>query len=298
MNNIVAVVVTYNRKKMLVRCIQALMAQEYSCDILLVDNGSTDGTCDYIKDYMFNNGIYYYNMGQNLGGAGGFRVGMELAVQKGYDYVWIMDDDTVPCPDALCELIKADRVLHGTYGFLSSVAYWTDGTLCNMNIQRIGLHEKVKNYDAISPIIMATFVSFFVKTEVIKQVGLPIKEFFIWADDLEYSRRISSSQSCYMVPSSKVVHCMEDNGKVGIVEEANDRLWRYDYLYRNEFYVFRREGCKGYLYIFGRVGMHLCRILLYAKNGKFKKIKTVCKSLWKGFAFSPKIEYVKEREEN
>ena len=298
MNSVVAVVVTYNRKKMLLRCIQALMVQEYPCDIILVDNGSNDGTRDYIREYMSNSSICYYNTGENLGGSGGFRVGIELAVQKGYDYVWIMDDDTLPCPDALAELIKADRCLNGRYGFLSGVAYWTDGNLCNMNVQRIGLHKKVKNYDTISPIIMATFVSFFVKAEIIKQVGLPIKEFFIWADDLEYSRRISRLQSCYMVPSSKVIHCMTDNGKVGIVEENADRLWRYNYLYRNEFFVFKREGCKGYLYMLGRVTIHLYRILLYAKAGRIKKIKTVCKSFWKGFSFCPKIEYVSEKEGN
>ena len=291
MNEVVAVVVTYNRKDILIKCIKCLMKQEYPCDILVVDNNSTDGTEECVRSFVEAGKICYYNTMENLGGAGGFRIGLELALKKGYSYMWMMDDDTLPQEDALKELFNADKRLCGEYGFLSSVALWNDGALCNMNIQRIGINKKVQDYTDISPVIMATFVSFFIKAETIKCVGFPIKDFFIWADDLEYSRRISKRLPCYMVPQSKVVHCMNSNQKVGIAEESIDRLWRYKYLYRNEVYVFRREGIKGYVYLIARMIKHTLEILYSSKKDKRIKITIIWNSFFSGFSFSPKVEY-------
>lgn len=293
MNSVAAVVVTYNRKQLLETCIEKLSQSSYPCDILLIDNGSTDGTKDLI-DSKFPE-IIYHNTGANLGGAGGFRVGMEIAVQKGYEYVWIMDDDTFVNPDTLGKLMEVDEKLDGNYGFLSSAAYWIDGSLCNMNIQRTAMNTKVEDLTSeYSPIIMATFVSFFVKSSIIREMGLPIKEFFIWSDDLEYSRRVSMKYPCYFVPGSAVEHHMGSNAKVGIESESTDRLWRYEYLYRNEVYVFRREGFRGYIYLWLRVLLHTFRIITKAKDDKKIKLKTVWKSFMSGFKFHPPVEYVSE----
>ena len=296
MNKTVAVVVTYNRKMLLKECIQALLSLKKDvCDILVVDNASTDNTKEYIGEYIENQKIMYHCTEKNLGGAGGFRVGMELAVQKGYSYVWIMDDDTIVKKDTLHQLMKADKKLEGNYGFLSSIAYWTDGSLCNMNRQKVSMTGKLENFEGdISEVTMATFVSFFVKADTIRKVGLPISEFFIWADDLEYSRRISKDMPCYAVLQSKVLHKMGSNAKVGIEHEAKDRLWRYKYLYRNEVYVFGREGIRGYIYLFLRVALHCVKVLLKSKDAKMYKLKVVLGSFISGFSFRPQIEYVKE----
>ena len=299
MNSSVAVIVTYNRKVLLEECIQAIQAQKNaSCDILIVDNASTDGTHEHIQKYIDNYTVFYHNTGANLGGAGGFAAGMEKAVQMGYEYIWAMDDDTIVQEDSLQYLLKADKDLNGNYGFLSSVAYWTDGKLCNMNIQRRTYRKKIEDYTSeYSNAVMATFVAFFIKSSVIKEMGLPIAEFFIWSDDFEYSRRISKKYPCYVVTKSKVTHKMNSNLKVGIEQESKDRLWRYNYLYRNEVYVYRREGLAGYLYLFMRVALHMTRIILKAKQDKGEKLKIVWKSFMSGFKFKPAIQYVKNEGE-
>ncbi|MCG4840937.1 hypothetical protein, partial [[Ruminococcus] torques] len=67
-------------------------------------------------------------------------------------------------------------------------------------------------YDVTTvPVIMGTFVSFFVSRRVIESVGLPIKEFFIWADDLEFSRRISKKHPCFYIGDSIVLHKCSSN---------------------------------------------------------------------------------------
>ena len=118
---VIAIVVTYNRKQLLKECVNALINQDYkNCDVLIVDNASTDGTREYIEEEMENNRVHYVNTGSNLGGAGGFNYGMKEAYKLGCDFMWIMDDDCIVHKNSLTELINADKQLKGVYGFLSS----------------------------------------------------------------------------------------------------------------------------------------------------------------------------------
>ena len=114
MNAVAAVDVTYNRKEMLATCLRKLCEQEgAACDILVIDNASTDGTEAMIREQYPNPDLHYFNTGTNLGGAGGFSFGMRKAVELGYAYIWAMDDDTYAEPDALSAFLDADRCLNG-----------------------------------------------------------------------------------------------------------------------------------------------------------------------------------------
>ena len=290
---VVAVVVTYNRKECLLRCIEALRRQRGGeTDILVVDNASTDGTAEALAPLMEEGAILYRNTGENLGGAGGFNFGMRLAVEAGYDRLWVMDDDCIPDPSALSALLWADRRLEGNYGFLSGIAHWRDGSPCQMNVQKTGLWRKLTDYTApLTPVTMATFVSAFIPAERVRQVGLPIREFFIWSDDLEYTRRLSRRFPCYAVGGCRVLHDMRHNNKVNIATDSLDRLGRYAYLYRNEVYVYRREGLMGWLYLFARVGFHLGKILLRSPD-KAKRMRVILSSFLAGWRFRPRIEEV------
>ena len=295
MNEVAAIVVTYNRKDLLLGCIEHLSAlKNAKADILIIDNASTDGTREALESLIDSQAIIYCNTGANLGGAGGFQYGMKEALRRGYKYLWLMDDDVYPEPESLEALLSADRELNGKYGFLSGIARWTDGTPCKMNIQKTGLKKTIEDYSSPTvPVIMATFVSFFVKAETVMEVGLPIKEFFIWADDFEYSRRISLKHPCYEVNGSIVVHNMKSNNKVGIESEHPDRLWRYKYLYRNEVYIYRREGAGARVYMLLRVVLHIVRVLFKAKESKKEKMKVILSSYHAGSSFNPEIEFFK-----
>lgn len=296
MNEVATIVVTYNRKDLLLGCIEHLSAlKNAKADILIIDNASTDGTREALENLIDSQAIIYCNTGANLGGAGGFQYGVKEALRRGYRYLWLMDDDAYPEAESLEALLSADRELNGKYGFLSGIARWTDGTPCKMNIQKTGLKKTIEDYSSPTvPVIMATFVSFFVKAETVMEVGLPIKEFFIWADDFEYSRRISLKYPCYAVNGSIVVHNMKSNNKVGIESEHPDRLWRYKYLYRNEVYIYSREGFLARLYLFLRVVLHLSRVLFKARESKKEKLKIILSSYRSGFKFKPEIEYFKD----
>ncbi len=296
---IAAVVVTYNRKELLMKNIGCLMRQTFGqyLDIIIIDNASTDGTAEALKKYAENGSIIYINTGANLGGAGGFQFGIRYAVENGYDLIWIMDDDSMPRPNALEELVGWHIKLKGRYGFLSSKVLWKDGSICKMNQQKINLYKKAEDFDApVTKISSATFVSIFFGSKIVRRVGLPIKEFFIWCDDLEYTRRISKKYPCYLITSSVVEHHCATNIGSDIAFDTADRLDRYSYAYRNEVYYFKREGLLGMGYFIVRLMYHIFRILVYSKDAKAKRLSIIISSTLRGLRFDPKIQYPETNE--
>lgn len=294
MRNIAAVVVTYNRKELLRKCVKKLLGQSgASCDVLIIDNASTDGTGRMLQEEFDRPDVIYENTGKNLGGAGGFEYGVGKAVRLGYEYVWIMDDDTLPEEMALAELLKADEKLKGKWGFLSSAVYWTDGSICKANIQKKNLFQfsgKDEYSLALAPVKMASFVSLLVKGSVICQVGLPIGEYFIWTDDYEFTGRISRKYSCYIVPESRVVHAMKVHKKADLARDSVSRLERYVCLYRNDVHCYRQYGIAGWAYILSKDAYTVLNILKNADADKMKRIRVVLKGFREGISFRPEIK--------
>lgn len=292
--SVIAVVVTYNRKELLKEAVEALINQHYSnCKILVIDNASTDGTREYIDTFIDDQKVIYKNTGANLGGAGGFNFGMKEAAQMGPDFIWLMDDDCIVHKHTLSNLVIADEKLKGDYGFLSSKVLWKDGNICEMNVQRRTLTKNVTDFDSnLVGVTMASFVSFFVPMKIVKEKGFPIKDFFIWTDDWEYSRRISREYPCYLVNKSIVTHKSANNIGANIATDTDDRLDRYNYLYRNDAYLYRREGIKGFLYEIPRLCGHIIRVLRSDCNKKVQRIKIIIKATFKGLRFNPQIEYM------
>lgn len=301
--SIAAVVVTYNRMETLKRCVSALQAQTgYVPDILLIDNASTDGTALFCRTLAENNNkIHYYNTGSNLGGAGGFSFGIKTGVLEGYNYLWLMDDDTIPEDNALEMLLQAAEKLDGKFGFLSSYAVWKDGSACKMNVPGPSncWKEEVDNQfeNKIFRIDYASFVSMLIKSDVVRDVGLPIKEFFIWSDDIEYTTRISKKYPCYFVYESRVLHAMQTNASTNILNEKSDRLERYRYLYRNRYYI-AKNGYKRDFILFQILTMNTIRDLMKSESrDKLRRMKIVIQSYLSGIRFHPQIEYVNEERE-
>lgn len=298
MNKVAAVVVTYNRLALLKQCVDALQKQNIACDILLVNNNSTDDTENWAKEIAEKTKtVLYRNTGANIGGAGGFNFGMRWAVEAGYEFVWLMDDDCLPYEDSLQELLEAHKILEGKYGWLSSAVLWKDGTACMMNRQKLeeNFYEQMEliRYGLVRA-KQATFVSLFLRAETIRQVGLPIKEFFIWGDDIEYTRRIAvrCGMSSFLAGKSQVLHMMGSNSGSSIAMDGKDRIERYNYAFRNENYLYRKEGMKGFLYYLAKCGWNIIKILRFAKDSKLQRCYIILKNMVKGVFFDPDIEKV------
>lgn len=294
MNKVAAVVVTYNRKKLLKLCIEKLLHQTFNTDIIVIDNMSTDGTHEMLKSFIDNNKIIYHSTGKNIGGAGGFYEGIKLAYKLNYEYFWLMDDDCIPTENSLNQLMKADKELHSKYGFLCSKVIWSDGNICKMNIPKTSIRNKNTDFNSHQvPIQMGTFVSFLTRREVVEKVGLPIKEFFIWGDDLEYSYRISRKYPAYLINDSVVLHKTVNNEGSNIASDNFQRIDRYKLAYRNESVLFREMGIKGKIYQYSRLLLHSGRIILKAPDHKKERLNTIFSGMKEGRKFYPKIKKVK-----
>ncbi len=295
-SRVLAVIVTYNRLQKLRKCVEAIRSSDVRPDILIVDNHSSDGTADWLVQSADKLGFIYVSMSENVGGAGGFNRGVEESVKRRYERVWLMDDDCIVRKDTLSELLRADALLDGDYGWLSSVALWVDGSPCLMNKQKTptdyyGFAHLLK--DSLLIANQATFVSMFLKTETVTKVGLPIKEFFIWGDDVEFTRRIAVRYGLrsFVVGRSLVTHEMADNKGSNISTSPIDRISRYSFAYRNEAYLFRKEGLKGSLYFIAKCLYNTWRVLRYSSSHRLKRLSVLWMNAIKGLFFNPDISY-------
>lgn len=292
---VAAIVVTYNRKKLLMECLDAILEQTFKVSkIIIIDNNSTDNTYEDLlsKGYIDNECIKYIKIEKNIGGAGGFYEGMKYAYNENYDWLWIMDDDTIPNKDCLENLIKMlKKIEDKEISFLASEVYGVNGE--PMNVPQIDSSLDENGYQGwyryleygIVRIEQATFVSLLINRRAIEKCGLPIKEYFIWGDDTEYTRRITKYfGKAYFVGKSKVLHKRKNARNLTLINEDNsDRIKNYFYMIRNNLINARLyRGIKGVVKTLLEDVILSCKILY--KNNKFKGMKFI--TIYKGiFAY-------------
>lgn len=297
-----AVIVTFNRKDLLIGAIDSLKKQTYPLDILVVNNGSTDGTSEILNKI---DKIMVINQ-DNVGGAGGFFTGIKYAVEKGYDFSWIMDDDVIADPKALENLILKYNELKDlgeNVGFLCSTVTNVDGYMVNNPIiDDVKLnptyHISWNRYLSRGMIAVksATFVSVLIPTSVTLDVGLPIKEFFIWGDDTEYTTRISRKYDCFLIGNSVVKHLRVGDKPIRLVElKDKQRINMQRNSIRNEIFLSR----KGYYSSKHKIIFILWHFVTFKRllmKGEWYKLKIFMKGIKEGLSFNPKIQFVVQKE--
>ena len=208
---VVAVVVAFNRRDLLIEALSALGAQERPLDgILVIDNASTDDSADVAREHAAKPTVV--SLEENTGGAGGFAAGIAYALESmGADLVWLMDDDTIPTPSALGELLAACDAHPGVVDIAGSKVLWTDGRDHPMNTPRMRPGASVEQIHAAKaaksvPVRSSSFVSMLIRAEAVREHGLPVADYFIWNDDFEYSCRLLRRGTGLYVPGSIVEH--------------------------------------------------------------------------------------------
>lgn len=239
---VVAVVVTWNRRDLLAEALRAVAGQTRPpWRVVVVDNASTDGTAALLAaDFP---AVEVVRSRRNLGGAGGFALGMRHVMDTGAgDLLWLMDDDTVPRPAALEALTAARSSYRGaTPALLCSRVVWTDGRDHPMNTPRrwpwVGAAaRRAAARCGCVPVRSASFVSLLVDAAVVRRRGLPLADYFLWNDDFEFTARLVRGNVGLLCPASVVVHHTRTFGATDV--DPGDRFF---YEVRNKVWLFTRS---------------------------------------------------------
>lgn len=242
----IAVVVTYNRRELLKRTVDCLRRQTAPLSsIVVVNNGSTDGTAEWLNT---QSGLVVINQ-SNVGGSGGFFTGMQYAYEAGADWIWCMDDDVFPQASCLKEL-------------LSCIEREGVGILAPRRVQenKIFTHE-FQGYNLINPFASmytgklskqavvcpteiqgAAFEGLFIRREVVGKIGYPNKDLFIFCDDTDYClRAVLAGYKILYVPSAlmdKEKFFSNDSWS----ERSKKKKWKRFYQIRNSTYLNHHYG--------------------------------------------------------
>jgi len=244
---VVAVVVTRDRRELLAECLQALMGQTQPAQrIVVVDNVSSDGTRDMVRERFAE--VELVELEHNGGAAGGFHEGIRAGLERGADWLWLMDDDTIPTPDALEQLLAPLARLDGLPepSLLASKVVWSDGTLHPKNLPWARLSD-----DSIDTFVsavdhrlillrVASWVSILVSRRAIDAHGLPHAHYFVWGEDGEWTARLLKHGAGYMVPASIVHHKTPD--KVSVHRQGSQQ---YYFEIRNKLFQLRGDSWFG-----------------------------------------------------
>ena len=279
-------VVTFNRLALLKECVAAIKAQQRLPDeIIVVNNGSSDGTADWLASQV---GLTVVTQ-PNSGSSGGQNTGIKTAYLNGHDWIWCMDDDTVPKTTALAALIKAKPFCDINTGFLCSVTLSANETVdevlptvCSNEWWGTVLQDHCVRVDH------ASFVSVMVSRIAVKTVGLPLEWMFIWGEDTEFTKRISGRFKGWAVLDSLVVHKYVSRAKTDDPFDDPITRKRYMYLLRNELVRLRVDptikGRSGRVFAIAATLYNTARWIIRGKL-PFRTIAWVAEGLFRRIRF-------------
>lgn len=233
------VLVTYNRKNLLIEALDAVLNQTYTINkIFCIDNFSTDGTQDYLneKGFLKRDNFIYIRTHNNLGGAGGFKLGVKEALLDKPDYIWLMDDDVEPEPTCLENLLSVSN----EYGCVSQpVRYYSDGEFASFESKLFNFKNPFRDFKVgkisleeiregrILDICAVPFEGPLIPYEVILKVGEIDDSYFIIGDDTDYSKRIiDSGYKIKLVNSANLIRKLKIN-------PGTDFNWKTYFYFRN-----------------------------------------------------------------
>lgn len=269
-----AVVVTYNRKELLQRCLHSLQKQTRKPDhILVINNASTDGTLELLRIEFPK--VDVLTLPENEGGAGGFYQGIKKAYEDKFDWIWLMDDDGVPDEECLSRLLThvntADVLVPvqlDSEGRRYGAGYW----------KGYAVPAQLERTEGVMSMDLFTFVGPLIRTKVVQSIGFPRKDFFICSDDYEYALRIRRARFRTVTVLDAIFY--HDYGGRPIRVERFGRIsvrnpqpaWKYYYDTRNSLLMLRslnlNEHLQSYFWAIYKLLRYSLGDLLYERDWK------------------------------
>ena len=258
---IIAVVVTYNRLELLKKNISCLRLQKPLTHIVVVNNGSTDGT----QEWLHSQSDLTVITQENVGGSGGFYTGIDYAFQQKADWIWCMDDDVFPHPDCLEKLlVHADTPHVGILAprrLIAGQVYTNDFQAYNLTNPLASMYQgKLKGRQIEGPvdIVGTAFEGPFIRREVVERIGLPNRDLFIFCDDTDYClRTVQAGFRIVYIPEA-LMDKQQFFSHDSWGERNRKKKWKRYYQIRNSAYMNHHYGrnwgvrcLRGFIGVFG-----------------------------------------------
>ncbi|MGZ4891639.1 MAG: glycosyltransferase family 2 protein [Halobacteriota archaeon] len=246
---VVIVIVNWNGKHLTVECLHSLLKIDYSnYEVLLVDNGSTDGSQECFRDRFPE--IELLENGENLGFAEGCNVGIRRAMECHGDYVLLLNNDTVTHERFLSELVRVAEC-DSKIGFVGPKVYyynyhgrrdiiWCAGGRLNLWIGKaliIGEGEKdTGQYEDTKVVDWVPGACLLVRSDVVQRVGLLDSTYFAYSEELDWCvRGYRAGYASVFVPRAMIWH-------IAAASSGAARYWYY--LTRNHFWFMRKHASR------------------------------------------------------
>ena len=247
---VVSVVVNFRGLAETRVCVASLLAVDYADhEIVIVDNDSGGGEAAALEGEFgggeFAGRVQVVASERNLGYGGAANLGLELALERGATYAWVLNNDTVIDPACLGEMVSAmegdpgcgaaSPVIDAPIGPEAPNGIWYAGGVADAS--RASTRHIMAPIEAAPGIVATGFVTgcaMFLRTNALAQVGLFWADLFLYWEDVELSFRLSAAGwKLGVVPSARIMHLVHGS--------IPSRLATY-YLYRNALMVASRYG--------------------------------------------------------
>jgi rhamnopyranosyl-N-acetylglucosaminyl-diphospho-decaprenol beta-1,3/1,4-galactofuranosyltransferase len=249
---VIAVVVTRDRAELLRQSLAAIAAQTRRPDhLLVVDNGPDDA----VREAVENSGLpaTYLPSSRNLGGAGGFALGMLHALALGADWVWCADDDGRPADDQVLATLLDAAARHGLAEVSPLVTDMADPERLAFPLRR-GLRWRRRRSDFAGLDVLPNYASLFngalFRADALDAVGVPDYRLFFRGDETEIHRRLlraglpfgTAVQAIYLHPEGTTEFQPILGGRLSAQYPSNE-VKRF-FTYRNRGYLMAQPGMR------------------------------------------------------
>lgn len=186
MDKLLVVIVTYNAMKWVERCFDSLETSEITPTVFVIDNGSTDGTQDFIIQRYPK--IIFKQSCTNLGFGKANNIGLKYALDNDYDFVYLLNQDAWVLPNTFTLLIKSLKE-HLDFGIISPIQMNAELNRLDRNFGKIyDMRRQISEKFCELPTVMAAH--WMMSVECIKKVGLFSPVFYHYCEDGNYIDRL------------------------------------------------------------------------------------------------------------
>ncbi|MFA6216008.1 MAG: glycosyltransferase family 2 protein [Patescibacteria group bacterium] len=216
---VLIVISVYNGADYLGDCLSSLAKITHpkdSFEILVIDDASTDGSAEYLKNNWAE--IKLIVNEKNIGFAAGNNLGMQYAISNGFDYAYLLNQDTAVEPDFLEKAVAVGETDSKIGAVQSKLLLYQDKGKINsigneihyLGFAFAGGHQSPDEEMAVKEITYPSGASVLLKTSALKAVGLFNEEFFMYHEDTDLGWRLwLDGYKITLAPQSVVYHKYE-----------------------------------------------------------------------------------------